>query len=72
MKQRDSLKHKRIDTLGLRYHLMLLLTPLSVFVGIFYLFSPAGSLPWMILLLVCLVYLMGYSLSYYLDRKSVV
>ncbi|CAM2788908.1 sensor domain-containing diguanylate cyclase [Shewanella amazonensis] len=68
MKQRDSLKHKRIDTLGLRYHLMLLLTPLSVFVGIFYLFSPAGSLPWMILLLVCLVYLMGYSLSYYLHQ----
>ncbi|QYK06328.1 GGDEF domain-containing protein [Shewanella zhangzhouensis] len=68
MKQWDSLKHKRIDTLGLRYHLMLLLTPLSVFVGIFYLFSPAGSLPWMILLLVCLVYLMGYSLSYYLHQ----
>ncbi|WP_338592318.1 sensor domain-containing diguanylate cyclase [Shewanella khirikhana] len=68
MKQRDSLKRKRIDSLGLGYHLTLLLIPLSVFIGIFYLFSPKGSLPWMILTLVCLVYLVGYSLSYYLHQ----
>lgn len=68
MKQRDSLKRKRIDSLGLGYHLTLLLIPLSVFLGIFYLFSPKGSLPWMILTLVCLVYLVGYSLSYYLHQ----
>nr|WP_250885607.1 sensor domain-containing diguanylate cyclase [Shewanella jiangmenensis] len=66
------MKRKRIDTLGLGYHLLLLCLPLSLFVGIFYLFSPTGGMPWMILSLVSMVYIIGYSLSYYLHQGRLV
>jgi len=71
VKQRDSLKRKRIDTLDYRFHILLLALPLALFMGLFMLFAPPSGVNWMALLLVCLVYLLGYSLSYYLHQGRI-
>ena len=68
MKQRDSLKRKKIDGIAIGYHLLLLVVPLVLFVLLFTFATPGSPLLLMPLILVCLVYLLGYSLAYYMHQ----
>jgi diguanylate cyclase (GGDEF)-like protein len=68
VKQRDSLKRNKIDSLDLRYHLVLLLGPLLLFALVFGVLIPGEQLLLLPLVLICLIYLLGYSLAFYLHQ----
>jgi diguanylate cyclase (GGDEF)-like protein len=72
VKQRDSLKRKKIDTLDIRYHLLLLVLPLILFFLVFSFAMPSGQNDFLSLSLICIVYLFGYSLSYYLHQGRII
>ncbi|MGS0682477.1 sensor domain-containing diguanylate cyclase [Shewanella sp. 125m-7] len=67
---RDSLKKKKIDSLDLKMHLALLGTPMLLLLicwGIFFRISPNPNSV-ANLLLVAIIYLLGYSLNYYFHQ----
>ncbi|MBB1269186.1 sensor domain-containing diguanylate cyclase [Shewanella sp. SR44-3] len=72
MKQRDSLKRKKIDTLDFRYHIVLLVLPLILFISVFIFAMPSSQYDFLSLSLICIVYLFGYSLSYYLHQGRII
>lgn len=72
MKQRDSLRRKKIDTLDVRYHFLLLVLPLILFFLVFSFAMPSGQNDFLSLSLICIVYLFGYSLSYYLHQGRII
>ncbi|MGS0728742.1 deoxyguanosinetriphosphate triphosphohydrolase, partial [Shewanella sp. 0m-11] len=67
---KDSLKKKKIDSVGLKTHLALLGTPMLLLLigwGIFFRISPTPNSV-ANLVLVAIIYLLGYSLSYYFHQ----
>ncbi len=68
MKQKDNLKSNRIDRLEVRYHLILLLFPIVLISVSFYFLAPFGEHNILGVSLTCLIYTIGYSLSYYLHQ----
>ena len=68
MKQKDNLKRKKIDRLDARYHILLLLFPILLIVFSFYLLNPLGENNWLGIALISMIYLIGYSLTYYLHQ----
>ncbi|MCL1091234.1 sensor domain-containing diguanylate cyclase [Shewanella profunda] len=68
MKLRDNFKRKTIDRLDYRYHLLLLIVPIVLFVLLFIFNAPAEGWSILPLLFVCLIYIFAYSLSYYLHQ----
>jgi diguanylate cyclase (GGDEF)-like protein len=72
VKQQDSLKRKKIDTLDFRYHIVLLVLPLILFSLVFTFAMPSSQHDFLSLSLICIVYLFGYSLSYYLHQGRII
>ncbi|MBE8167591.1 MAG: GGDEF domain-containing protein [Shewanella sp.] len=68
MKQQDNLKTKKIDRLDLRYHVLLLLLPLLLIIFSFQLLTSFSSSSYLATILMCMIYLVGYSLCYYLHQ----
>ncbi len=68
MKQKDNLKSNRIDRLEVRYHLVLLLLPIFLITVSFHFLTPLGEHNILAISLTCLIYTIGYSLSYYLHQ----
>lgn len=68
MKFRDNFKREAIDRLDYRYHLLLLIAPIGLFVLLFIFNSPTQSWAILPLLFVCLIYVIAYSLIYYLHQ----
>lgn len=68
MKLRDNFKRKTIDRLDYRYHLLLLIVPLCLFILLFILNVPVSNWTYLPILFVCMVYLIAYSLIYYLHQ----
>ncbi|RYV01055.1 deoxyguanosinetriphosphate triphosphohydrolase [Shewanella sp. OPT22] len=68
MKQKDNLKSNRIDRLEIRYHLILLLLPILLITVSFYFLAPLGEHNVIAISLTCLIYTIGYSLTYYLHQ----
>ncbi|WP_342343066.1 sensor domain-containing diguanylate cyclase [Shewanella salipaludis] len=66
MSRRDKLKPHRIDNLSYRYHLLLLALPMLLFVLVFMFYPRLDAVTVLPLILLCTIYLFGYSLSYYL------
>lgn len=68
MKLRDNFKRKTIDRLDYRYHLLLLIVPLCLFVLFFILNIPSSNWTYLPILFVCIIYIVTYSLIYYLHQ----
>ncbi|MDH1628383.1 sensor domain-containing diguanylate cyclase [Shewanella xiamenensis] len=68
MKLRDNFKRKTIDRLDYRYHLLLLIVPIVLFVLLFVFNAPTEGWTILPLLFVCLIYVIAYSLIYYLHQ----
>lgn len=68
VKQRDNLKRKQIDSLDIKSHLLLLALPMGLFALLFLFAFPAEQDPLLKTALVCSIYLIGYSLSYYIHQ----
>lgn len=68
MKLRDNFKRKTIDRLDYRYHLLLLIVPIVLFVLLFIFNAPTEGWTILPLLFVCLIYVIAYSLIYYLHQ----
>jgi|OM-RGC.v1.002873742 diguanylate cyclase (GGDEF)-like protein len=68
VKLRDNFKRKTIDRLDYRYHLLLLIVPIVLFVLLFIFNAPAEGRSVLPLLFVCLIYIFAYSLIYYLHQ----
>ncbi len=61
MLDQNGLRKQKIDTLDLRYHLLLLLLPLLLIALLFWVTSPAGELPWLQWGGVSIIYFLAYS-----------
>ena len=68
MKLRDNFKRKTIDRLDYRYHLLLLIVPICLFVLLFIFNAPTENWTILPLLFVCIIYIFAYSLTYYLHQ----
>ncbi|MCE9790295.1 sensor domain-containing diguanylate cyclase [Shewanella indica] len=68
MLDQNGLKKQKIDTLDLRYHLLLMLLPLLLIALLFWVTSPAGELPWLQWVGVSVIYFMAYSLGYFVHQ----
>ncbi|MGB0894004.1 MAG: sensor domain-containing diguanylate cyclase [Parashewanella sp.] len=68
MKNRDNLKSKKIDRIDIRYHLLLLLLPIVLIIISFEIMMPAGQDNLLVTALMCMIYLVGYSLNFYLHQ----
>lgn len=68
MKLRDNFKRNTIDRLDYRYHLLLLIMPIILFVLLFAFNAPSEGWTILPLLFVCLIYIFAYSLIYYLHQ----
>ncbi len=64
----NGLKKQKIDTLDLRYHLLLMLLPLLLIALLFWVTSPVGELPWLQWGGVSVIYFMAYSLGYFVHQ----
>ncbi|WP_335916986.1 sensor domain-containing diguanylate cyclase [Shewanella chilikensis] len=68
MLDQNGLKKQKIDTLDLRYHLLLMLLPLLLIALLFWVTSPVGELPWLQWGGVSVIYFMAYSLGYFVHQ----
>ncbi|WMB72065.1 sensor domain-containing diguanylate cyclase [Shewanella oncorhynchi] len=68
MKLRDNFKRKTIDRLDYRYHLLLLIVPICLFILLFIFNAPTENWTILPLLFVCIIYIFAYSLIYYLHQ----
>ena len=68
MRLRDNFKRKTIDRLDYRYHLLLLIVPICLFVLLFVFNAPTENWTILPLLFVCIIYIFAYSLTYYLHQ----
>ncbi|TVL07703.1 deoxyguanosinetriphosphate triphosphohydrolase [Shewanella algae] len=68
MLDQNGLRKQKIDTLDLRYHLLLLLLPLLLIALLFWVTSPAGELPWLQWGGVSIIYFLAYSLGYFVHQ----
>ncbi|RLV61515.1 GGDEF domain-containing protein [Parashewanella curva] len=69
MKQKDNLKSKQIDRVDIRYHIILLVCPLLLIIFSFELLNPLGNNNFLSITFIFLIYVLGYSLSYYLHQN---
>ncbi|MGI2066488.1 sensor domain-containing diguanylate cyclase [Shewanella sp. MF08487] len=68
MRLRDNFKRKTIDRLDYRYHLLLLIVPICLFILLFIFNAPTENWTILPLLFVCIIYIFAYSLAYYLHQ----
>ncbi|MGI2853982.1 sensor domain-containing diguanylate cyclase [Shewanella algae] len=71
MPDQNGLRKQKIETLDLRYHLLLLLLPLLLITILFWITSPTDTLPWLQWGGVSIIYFLAYSLGCYVHQGHI-